>query len=223
VPEDIDEVTGVPGFGNAIESAGWVAFDRKNGGLTMPNFEEHNVSAIERSSSSAERQRRYRERQKAKQGSGKSDDSDTRNGDVTSDVTGDGREEKRREEKKGKPKQGQKPSALPDWLPPDAWADYLEMRKKIKKPPTERALELVLMSLETLRNNGHDVRAVLDQSILKNWIDVYPVREERRSGQRLGPEYRGQGGQQGDIYAHNRAVVDQMMAEEQGHENLGEG
>lgn len=61
-PEDVDEITGVPGFANAIESAGWVEFDTQDGGLTMPNFEEHNTTATERSSASAERQKRYRER-----------------------------------------------------------------------------------------------------------------------------------------------------------------
>jgi len=91
-PEDLDEITGVPGFSEAIEAAGWAEFDAKNGGLTMPNFEEHNTSATERTSSAAERQKRYRERQKAAR--------EGQDSDVTRDVTVTPREEKRREEKK---------------------------------------------------------------------------------------------------------------------------
>jgi hypothetical protein len=94
-PEDVDEVTGVPGFAEAIEAAGWVVFDRKSGGLSMPNFEEHNTSSSERSNAGAERQKRYRERKK-QQAENPSVDTVTR--DVTRDVTLQEREEKRREE-----------------------------------------------------------------------------------------------------------------------------
>lgn len=90
-PEDVDEITGVPSFGIALEAAGWGSFDRNNGGLTMPNFEEHNTSATARTTAGAERQKRYRERQKQAK-------SVMDNGDVTRDVTVTEREEKRREE-----------------------------------------------------------------------------------------------------------------------------
>lgn len=85
-PEDVDEITGVPGFGAAIEAAGWVQFD-PDGGMSMPNFNEHNTSAEARSGG-AERQARYRQRQKKGHGGS----------DITRDVTVTPREEKRREE-----------------------------------------------------------------------------------------------------------------------------
>lgn len=94
-PEDIDEIVGVPGFAAAISSAGWVVFN-PNGGLSMPNFAEHNTSAGERSSG-AERQKRYREKAKGVAGNV------TSNSDVTRDVTVTPREEKRREENKSSP------------------------------------------------------------------------------------------------------------------------
>lgn len=91
-PQDVDEIAGVPGFSRAMEASGWVEFDAGKGGLTMPNFEEHNTSATVRSSSAAERQKRYRERQKGA--------ATITDGDVTRDVTVTHREEKRREEEK---------------------------------------------------------------------------------------------------------------------------
>lgn len=94
-PEDVDEISGVPGFASAIEAAGWAEFDQA-GGLNLPNFSEHNTSAGERSGG-AERQKRYRERLKTAPES-----------DVTRDVTVTDREEKRREEKKE-----QKPPVVP--------------------------------------------------------------------------------------------------------------
>lgn len=93
-PEDVDEIVGVPGFANAIEGAGWVVFGPE-GGLSMPNFGEHNTSADARSSG-AERQKRYREKHRE---AGPKDDDDR---NVTRDVTVTPREEKSREEKKEK-------------------------------------------------------------------------------------------------------------------------
>lgn len=93
-PEDVDEITGVPGFARAIAAAGWVQF-RPDGGVDLPNFSEHNTSAGERSSG-AERQKRYRE--KSRQVGPESD----KKSDVTRDVTVTPREEKRREEEKQK-------------------------------------------------------------------------------------------------------------------------
>ena len=87
----IDDVSDLPGFGEAMASVGWVA--ETDNGIVFPEFfDEYNVDPKEqKASASAERQRRYRERNKR--------DSDV-TGDVTRDVTVTHREEKRREEKK---------------------------------------------------------------------------------------------------------------------------
>lgn len=79
-----------------------------------------------------------------------------------------------------KQKQGA-PSALPDWMPLDSWAGYLEMRKKIKKAPTDRAVVLLIASLGKMRDDGQDIAAVLDKSTKSNWTDVYPIREAQNS------------------------------------------
>lgn len=68
---------------------------------------------------------------------------------------------------------------LPDWIPADAWAGYVEMRKKKRAVMTERAMELRIKDLATLRDAGQDVGAVLDQSTANGWTDVYPVKERR--------------------------------------------
>lgn len=92
------------------------------------------------------------------------------------------REDKSREEKKGKSKaEAAPPSALPDWMPLDSWSGYLEMRKKIKKAPTDRAVALLIASLGKMRDDGQDIAAVLDKSIKNNWTDVYPIREAQQT------------------------------------------
>jgi hypothetical protein len=83
--EDLDEISGVPGFGDAMHSVGWAIPDQAGKCVSLPNFSEHNTPAKDRTG--AERQRRYRE---------------NRNGDVTplrnAVTVTQRREEKRREE-----------------------------------------------------------------------------------------------------------------------------
>lgn len=69
-------------------------------------------------------------------------------------------------------------SELPEWVPVEAWEEFVKMRKGIKKPMTEYASKLMLKKLDGLRRAGHDPQAVLDQSILKCWLDIFPVRQE---------------------------------------------
>ncbi|MGE3549769.1 MAG: hypothetical protein AB7I29_07725 [Geobacter sp.] len=66
---------------------------------------------------------------------------------------------------------------LPDWLPIDSWLAFVEMRKKIKKPMTDRAMQLAIQKLDALRNAGHDVGTIIDSSVLNGWQDLYPPRQ----------------------------------------------
>jgi phage replication O-like protein O len=67
---------------------------------------------------------------------------------------------------------------LPDWLDKKTWSDFLEMRKKIKAPPTERAKELLIKRLDELRQAGDDPSEVLNQSIMNNWREFSPSKEK---------------------------------------------
>jgi len=75
-------------------------------------------------------------------------------------------------------KAAQPSSSLPDWMPVDAWNGYLEMRKKKRKEPTARAVELLIIELEKLKAAGQDIAAVLDKSTVNGWTDVYPLKAE---------------------------------------------
>ena len=66
---------------------------------------------------------------------------------------------------------------LPDWIPLETWAAFLEMRKKIKKPPTAHAIELLIAKLDKFRKAGQDVQAILEKSITSGWQDVFELRE----------------------------------------------
>jgi hypothetical protein len=70
----------------------------------------------------------------------------------------------------------QKPKApvLPDWLPLDPWNGFVEHRQKIKPLPTNRALDLILKKLKTLRDQGHDPAMLLDTAVERGWRSVFP-------------------------------------------------
>lgn len=73
---------------------------------------------------------------------------------------------------------------LPDWLDKNLWADFKEMRKKLRRPMTLKAEELIVRKLDKLRAAGDDPREVLEQSIERSWQGVFPVRVDyRRSGE----------------------------------------
>jgi hypothetical protein len=64
---EIDEMAGVPGFGDAMELVGWV--EETDEGVVLINFSEHNTVGTERSSvakTGAERTKGWREKQKIK-------------------------------------------------------------------------------------------------------------------------------------------------------------
>lgn len=69
--------------------------------------------------------------------------------------------------------------ALPEWLPPVSWSAYVEMRKRIRAPLTDRAIELNLGELEKLRAQGHDPAAVLDQSVMNGWKGLFAPKASR--------------------------------------------
>lgn len=64
-------------------------------------------------------------------------------------------------------------TALPAWIDAEAWDGFLAMRKAMKKPTTPRAEMLVLKTLYQMKEMGHDPNASLDQSTVRNWIDVF--------------------------------------------------
>jgi hypothetical protein len=66
---------------------------------------------------------------------------------------------------------------LPDWLPKEQWADFLEMRVKIRKPLTEKAKLLAINKLKELAETGNDPGDVLNQSTLSAWLGLFPLKD----------------------------------------------
>lgn len=120
---DIDDMVGVPGFGEAMALVGWAVEDEDAGTVTLPNFTEYNTCGKDRAAEkNAERQRRFREKKKVV-------------GNVTDNVTCNDREEKRREEVKEPPltpPAGGEPTGGEDPKPEDP--EPPATRKRERKP-----------------------------------------------------------------------------------------
>lgn len=63
--------------------------------------------------------------------------------------------------------------AIPDWLPVERLEAFIDNRKDLKAPMTQRAAELLIVQLAKLRADGHDPLACLDTSIMSGWKGVF--------------------------------------------------
>lgn len=81
---------------------------------------------------------------------------------------------------------------LPDWVPPDAWAGFVDSRRQLKKPLTPHAATLIVAKLKALSLAGHPPGAVLDQSTMNGWQGVFKLKGDDDGGR--GGQWNGAGG-----------------------------
>ena len=75
--------------------------------------------------------------------------------------------------------------------------EFQEHRKAIKAKMTDRALVLFKSKLIKLRDEGHDLRQMVDDAIMNGWKSIYPVQSNGVSkgivSNTSTPMYRGKG------------------------------
>ena len=69
---------------------------------------------------------------------------------------------------------------LPPGLEQEDWDEFIEHRKELKKPLTDRAKRRMLMKLHRMREAGEPLDQVIDRAIVNGWQDVYPIPPELR-------------------------------------------
>jgi len=88
---------------------------------------------------------------------------------------------------------------LPNWLDKATWADFEEMRRKMKRPLTDAARKLAIKKLLKLWQENRDHPTdVLEQSILNGWQGLWPICQGRtdRRDEELRRELRAGSGPQ---------------------------
>lgn len=71
---------------------------------------------------------------------------------------------------------------FPEWWPKEAWEGFVEMRKRIRAPLTERAVRLAVIEITKFKAEGHNPQAVIDQSTQKSWRGLFPVKNGHTNG-----------------------------------------
>ena len=64
-----------------------------------------------------------------------------------------------------------------------AFSDFLEMRKLIKKPATDKAIEMIIKKLEKVGNEELAIQ-MLERSIINSWQDVFEIKERSENGKK---------------------------------------
>lgn len=72
---------------------------------------------------------------------------------------------------------------IPKEIPEEVFHEYVLMREKIKKPMTPNAIKLAYGKLAKLKEQGHDPKLVLEQSIFNSWQGLFPLRVENNGKQ----------------------------------------
>ena len=66
--------------------------------------------------------------------------------------------------------------SLPEWIKKETWDAFMEMRKKKRAAPTEKAKQLIIQELDKLRGDGFAPDDVLNQSIMRSYTGVFPLK-----------------------------------------------
>ena len=62
-----------------------------------------------------------------------------------------------------------------------AFADFVDFRKNMKAPMTDRAISLMIGKLDKMTADSDEKIAILEQSIVNGWKGVYPLKQEQGS------------------------------------------
>lgn len=68
---------------------------------------------------------------------------------------------------------------LPEWVPQDLWEAWMPVRKAKKAANTTHALEIAVRQLARLKLEGFNPVDVLEQSILRGYSGLFPVRDKQ--------------------------------------------
>ena len=61
----------------------------------------------------------------------------------------------------------------------DSITAFIEMRKSIKKPMTDKAMDMMLKKLDSLANDDAGKIEVLNQSTMNCWQGIFPVKDQK--------------------------------------------
>jgi len=91
------------------------------------------------------------------------------------------KEVKKERSKEVRKKPTKKVFVVPDFIDNGIWNDFLVMRKNMKRELKDGALTRMTSRLVKLNKDGYDVNEMLNTSVLRGWLDVYPKEEQKKA------------------------------------------
>ena len=74
-----------------------------------------------------------------------------------------------------------KETIYPDWLSMESLVAFIEHRKKIRKPLTDKALEMTITKLSGFRDDGYDPNLLINEAIMRGWQSVFlPEKDQEK-------------------------------------------
>ena len=150
--------------------------------ITIPNWGKHqNLDQLEHKAEYMRGyMREYREKQRALSCKTNSKANSKAN---VSEAEEDKDKDKEEDKKEKKKRKDNTPTVYypTDDLLNQAFIDYVEMRKQIKSPMTERAIQLAMNKLETLSAGDNDKAIrILEQSVMNSWKGLFALKEDKQ-------------------------------------------
>ncbi len=146
----------------------WI--DQRNDQLFIHDWEDYTEKLSEKRANDRERQRKHRAMVASKEA------------DITRDSHKAVTPSRAREPYRTVPtvptvptEKDKKETILPNWINPETWTAFMEIRKAKKAPGTEHAKTLLFKALERMKIAGDDPNEVLEQSIMNGWKGVFPL------------------------------------------------
>jgi len=143
---------------------------------TIPNWEKHqNIDGLEKiREQTRKRVAKHRENQRLALGC---------NVTCNEGVTECNAAEEEKEEEKRKKKKNNSASYVADDDLNAAILSFIDFRKKIRKPMTERAIQLMIDKLNQLSSRKEEQIEILNQSILNGWQGIFPLKNNAQGMQ----------------------------------------
>lgn len=90
---------------------------------------------------------------------------------------------------------------FPDWIDETLFNEYVKHRKALRKPMTEKAIDLAIKTLDRFRTvDGLDPNEIIEQSIANGWQGLFApkqqqtARKEKKDARHKKPDYTKTGG-----------------------------
>lgn len=69
-------------------------------------------------------------------------------------------------------------NAPPEGVSDVSWKEFLALRKKKRATNTPHAIDLIFREIQKLKEQGFSPQDLIDQTLRRGWIDVYPIKEK---------------------------------------------